>query len=1025
MRGWSRVLRGTPALRGGATLPSAALLLWAFAAPEPGEAQVPDTAQAPPDTIQLVGDTLRLGGDTLQAAPDSARMAIMRRLERLARRPGADSVLYVQDSLRLAQAAEGNRGGGGGADSVSAALLGMPGYSLTEYDAESADFDAGRRILVLQAPDGGRARVSREGTVFEADTSIVFNEATGSIRAIGNGTFTPPEGDAVEAAEMIYDLNQGRGTAVGARTSYAQDGANWIVRGDMPYAAPDSTFLAHAQFTSCDIEDPHYHFETDEIKIVAGNVLVARGVRLYFADVPVAWLPFMAQSLERGRRSGLLTPRFSVNDIVRTSGGYRRRLSNVGFYWAMSQYSDALVAMDWFSETFFALTSSVRYRFSRQFLEGNLSFRRYWRADGSTELALDTQHSWQIDERTQLRASGRFISNNDFLRQNSFNPREVTQSIDSEAGINRRFDWGSVSASANRKQYLSDDRTEWLLPSVNVSLSPITLFRAPPGQGGIFNNLTWSGSSGVRRNTVDRLHTPGDTFDIRSANTVLTSGFARSNLSLGNLTFSQSVDLEEDRTLDVPDAFLLLEEGAETPDIFTGPPAQNIADMTLGWSASVNYQQQLIGSTTLTPRLSVSGSMFQSDTATIASSFVSAPSRVSFGAQLRTDIYGFFGGVGPFEAIRHKISPSFDYQWSPATEPTQLQRDVFGTRFLQPKNAVSVSLTQTFEAKRNQDDDEDAPAAGQGMANPGDSLGVAPGQQSPQSLGPQPGAQGPQDLGPQSGGQIGGQNPGDGPRRMQTTPSVTLLAWRTSVIRYDFVEADSVGAFLAGFETTRLSNQFSSDYLRGLSVSMDHELFDEGTLPDGSPGARTFAPHLSQVNLSFSLGSRSSIFRWLGLTGGGGDDEPEEPEMTDPLAEGPTDESMIVPVSGQRTAQPQPQAGRGSSGGWTANLSYSLQRPRDPLREASQMLSGTVRLEPTENWSVSWRTAYDLEVGAFNDHSIRLTRDLHRWQANFDFLQTATGNWSFRFEVSLMDNRDLKFDYQQRNLDLGLPSDQR
>ena len=89
------------------------------------------------------------------------------------------------------------------------------------------------------------------------------------------------------------------------------------------------------------------------------------------------------------------------------------------------------------------------------------------------------------------------------------------------------------------------------------------------------------------------------------------------------------------------------------------------------------------------------------------------------------------------------------------------------------------------------------------------------------------------------------------------------------------------------------------------------------------------------------------------------------------------------------------------------------------------MVTGTLRLKPTERWDLSWRTAYDLEAGAFNDHSIRLSRDLHRWQANFDFLQTATGNWSFRFEVSLLDNRDLKFDYKQRNLDLGLPSERR
>jgi len=77
-----------------------------------------------------------------------------------------------------------------------------------------------------------------------------------------------------------------------------------------------------------------------------------------------------------------------------------------------------------------------------------------------------------------------------------------------------------------------------------------------------------------------------------------------------------------------------------------------------------------------------------------------------------------------------------------------------------------------------------------------------------------------------------------------------------------------------------------------------------------------------------------------------------------------------------------------------------------------------IRLSPTEKWDLVWRTSYDLEQRAFADHTIRLTRDLHRWQANFDFVQTPTGNWSFRFQVSLTDNRDLKFDYDQRSTDL-------
>ena len=671
--------------------------------------------------------------------------------------------------------------------------------------------------------------------------------------------------------------------------------------------------------------------------------------------------------------------------------------------------------MDWFDQTFFAMTGSLRYTFRRQFLDGDLSFRRFWNQDGSTELALDTRHSWEFDERTQMRISGRFISNNDFVRQNSFNPQEVTQSIDSEAGINRRFGWGSLSMSANRKQYLSDDRTEWLLPSANLSLSPITLFQAPSSEAAFYNNMTWSGSGGVRRNTVDRLQ--GDTLSLALADTEVRAAFARSNLSIGNLTFSQSVDLNERETFEVPEALLLLGDSADPADLLTGSPVRDIAEATLGWSAGVGYQQQLIGSTTLTPRLSLSGSMFRADTDSLAQNFIAAPSRLSFGAQLKTDIYGFFGGFGSFEAIRHKISPAFDYQWTPATTPTSLQQEVFGSRALQPKNTLSISLTQTFEAKpRNEEDDESGAGSGaqDGLA-PG---GALPGQGAPRQGATRPGAP----------GQAFATDEEGGPRRLQQTQSVTLLAWRTSVVQYDFVEADSVGFFLSGFETTRLSNQFSSDFLRGLSISMEHEIFDDEFDANRVLVGRTFDPHLSQVNFGFSLGSTSSIFRWLGF--GRGAETAAEPAGDDPLDfQDPTDESSIVPVTGRPNPQagpiPRPGGAGRSSGGWNANISYSMQRPRDPTRISSKMLSGTLRLQPTVNWSVSWRTAYDLELGAFNDHSIRLSRDLHRWQANFDFLQTATGNWTFRFEVSLLDNRDLKFDYKQRNLDLGLPSSQR
>ena len=376
-------------------------------------------------------------------------------------------------------------------------------------------------------------------------------------------------------------------------------------------------------------------------------------------------------------------------------------------------------------------------------------------------------------------------------------------------------------------------------------------------------------------------------------------------------------------------------------------------------------------------------------------------------------MYGFYPGWGSFEAMRHKFSPSIDYQYSPETTPSDLQRAVFNSRSLQPTNTISLSLTQTWEAKRRPDEGGELPV----------DPNLAPGALPPDSLTPLDTL----GVGPMAIGRndpfAAAQDGETGPRRVQQNPSVTLLAWRTSVIQYDFVQADSLGSSLLGFETTRLSNQFSSDYLRGLSVSMDHELWvDE--LGEGVVSTRRFDPHLANLNLGFSLGSSSSIFRWLNFFRDDEEASATEPENTEPLEfQGPTDNSSIVPGVDRRPAGPA--ASRGSTGGWNASLTYSLQRPRDPRLLSAQMLSGSLRLQPTENWSVSWRTAYDLELNQFNDHSIRLTRDLHRWEANFDFLQTATGNWTFRFEVRLTDNDDLKFDYRQRNLDLGLPTSQR
>jgi hypothetical protein len=392
---------------------------------------------------------------------------------------------------------------------------------------------------------------------------------------------------------------------------------------------------------------------------------------------------------------------------------------------------------------------------------------------------------------------------------------------------------------------------------------------------------------------------------------------------------------------------------------------------------------------------------------------------MSLGVSLKSDLYAFFPGFGPFEALRHKISPGFDFSYAPEISPTELQTEVFGTREVGAQRTLRFSFNQTFEAKRPveaaSERAQGAPAAGGPGGLPRDSLDLLPGD----SLGL------PQDslvLDSLAADSIGG------PASQADSRTFTLLALKTTAINYDFEEAKDQGDWLWGIKTTTLTNTVSSDYLRGLSITMAHDLFDDSgaTSGDGGSGSgRTFSPHLSSLNFGFSLDGNSFIFRQLaGLLGSGAEadtaattpvDDRGEEDLDNPFSPTLTDQGSVVPVGSDPSPRTRGRAGTGRAGSWRANLRFSMQRPRSETARQNQMLQSNLQFSLTENWDASWRTSYDILEGSFTDHFIQLTRNLHRWEAHFDFRKTATGNWSFQFEVALLDQEDLHFDYSQRS----------
>ncbi len=174
---------------------------------------------------------------------------------------------------------------------------------------------------------------------------------------------------------------------------------------------------------------------------------------------------------------------------------------------------------------------------------------------------------------------------------------------------------------------------------------------------------------------------------------------------------------------------------------------------------------------------------------------------------------------------------------------------------------------------------------------------------------------------------------------------------------------------------------------------------------------REFSPILSELTGSFTFSSARGLGGLLGL-GGGGAGPRGDPQRR--IRQGV--DSRYRLQSFEENPDPRDPGLRGA-GPWNLSLTYSLSRRRkEEGGEDRQSLGGVLSLTPTPNWSLSWRTDYNLTDGEFGRHLVTLDRDLHRWIASFVFARSPNGNLIFQMSVALRDAPDLKFDYDQRTL---------
>jgi hypothetical protein len=869
-------------------------------------------------------------------------------------------------------------------DSVTQALLALPGFRLTRYMADSVQFVPGDKQIRMS----GHALVEREGTKLQADT-INYAEEHCTLHAAGNPQLFDQTGVMVGHG-MVYDACNHAGLIGKATTDFKEGASTWYLRGNLAVDNQENrVYAAGSNITSCDLPDPHYHFAAREVKWVSRTLMVARPAVLYVADVPVLWLPFIFQDMRRGRRSGLIPPQFGLNDIVRNSPSYHRHISNLGYYWAIDDYADAQITMDWYAQQFISVDSRIRYRWLNRFITGGLAFMEMRQFNGSSSERISWSHQQNFSQASSLSANIDYATSSSVISRNAVDPVLAVSNIDSRVNYQQRFPWGSLSVGGSRTQSLSAAQVTMTLPLVAFTPNPIA----------ISENMTWSPSFNLTNalqshgpSTNPAANTffsglPGDS-SVRFTDNRQTSLQLATPLRIGRWNWSNSLSLTDQwnnqRVVDtVPDPTDTTRRLVRTYD--------QTYETDFDWGTGIGLPLLLQGSWNLQPSVNIvntTAGAFMVRNRFTGGAFVSQGKRLGYSLSIAPTFFGLFPGIGPVSRIRHSISPSLSWSFAPAANIpiAYAQAVAAGTGRLVTRSSATQSLTlgltQNFEAK----------------------------------LRPPPRAPGADTAGAPE----------------QEAAKIKLLSIQTSGLGIDLEQAKKPGH--TGWTSGTLSNTFSTDLLRGFSLSTNHSLFDG---PPGIASSR-FHPYLTSVSVRFGVGP--SLLQWVGsLLGFGAAPRPAAAQAARPDSTRPGPDTSSAPklfqdayqrgpLSDHRTALDQLGL-RGTGSGFNASIAFDLSRQR-PIDSAvsrrtgqpvsklvpQSTISGNISFSPTRHWSVSWETLYDIQKGQFGSHVLRLDRDLHDWRATFSFIQSPNGNVVFNFNIQLIAQPEIKFDYDQRNL---------
>ena len=758
--------------------------------------------------------------------------------------------------------------------------------------------------------------------------------------------------DPMTGDEMTYNLKTKRGKIKQGATK-ADDG--YYTGNQIRNQSNKVFFIKNSTYTTCDLDTAHIHFESEKMKIIQNDVVIARPIILHIGQIPILGIPLGIFPHKGGQRhSGWIMPSYGDN---KNRGQY---IQGLGFYWAPSDYWDTKFTTGFGDKQGATFRINTMYRVRYKF-NGSLNFfNRQYLSSGekditelgnqkSTSTTIKWTHKQEMRNHQSFNANATYSTSGDYNKKYGLSLSErMNQKAISNISYSKRWPKSKNSFSTN---YYSN--TDLL---IDEKTNPESRFYVKPSR------------SGTQLNIVNRRFPK---LSFRHGQTNLFPTTSDHKKWFNTITWNYGLNYtnterEYYESVEIDSAFYWGMDGNST--------LKKHSEKNNGMvhTSSINAPQKVFKYISINPSLNLKSawvnetqegiwndSSFSFDKQSKAG--FATRTTGSFSMNANTQIYGLIGiPFGPLRALRHVISPSVGYSWTPdfskplfgkdlgyilkEKDPNNPSREIFHDRFAgtmagntprTERKSMTFSVNNIVQAKVKKGDEE---------------------------------------------------------------KKIDLLSWRMNS-SYNFA-ADSMHlANLRSNIRSKLAGKLNLD------VSMTHDFYgyDQNSkrrikeLNRNTNG--NIKPRLT--NLRFSTGFRLKSKQWV-------DSSDEKNSDLDTVF---VDNDLAGP--GLSDSKEKIKNTLSNKKLWNTNISLSYSYSAlNPLNTSKTFWANTnSSINLTKEWRVSYRARFDLLKRDLVSHSFSIYRDLHCWELSMNWTPNGFGQGiNFKLNVKSPTLRDLKIE---------------